>query len=28
MMDKENERENGAIEALGKDIVEQLKDFK
>jgi len=28
MMDKENERENGAIEALGKDIVKQLKDFK
>lgn len=28
MMDKENERENGAIEALGKDIVEQLKSFK
>lgn len=28
MLDKENERENGAIEALGKDIVEQVKSFK
>ncbi|MDN5104862.1 hypothetical protein O8C79_06100 [Aliarcobacter butzleri] len=28
MLDEANERENGAIEALGKDIVEQIKDFK
>ncbi|RBQ30635.1 hypothetical protein CRU92_11480 [Arcobacter sp. FW59] len=28
MLDESNERENGAIEALGKDIVEQIKSFK
>ena len=28
MLDEANERENGAIEALGKDIVEQIKSFK
>jgi len=27
LMDKENERENGAIEALGNDIVERIKNF-
>ncbi len=27
MMDKENERENGAIGALSKDIVERVKEF-
>ncbi|AOO65602.1 hypothetical protein [Sulfurospirillum halorespirans] len=27
LMDKENERENGAIEALGRDIVARVKEF-